>query len=205
MILYPLLLFLHTAAVVGLFMGLGIELVSVMRLRHARRSEQVREIVDLAASTRALTPLCSVVLLAAGISLCLLRWSFRTAWIDVSLGVFLLTAFTGVTITGHRLAMIHRRVYEHPEGPLSLSLIRYIDDPVLVTTLSTTTALLLGVLLLMTMKPPLLGSLTVVLVGLLIGAGASAPLWRTQQESMQREAERKQENREKMRPRWMCL
>jgi hypothetical protein len=122
-------------------MGLSIELVSVMRVRRARRSEQIREILDLAASTRALVPLSAFLLLAAGCSLCFLRWDFRLPWIDVALGIFLLTSFTGVIITGRRLAMIHRRVHEHPDGPLSLSLTRQIDDPVLATTLCTTTAL----------------------------------------------------------------
>jgi uncharacterized integral membrane protein len=182
MTLYPLLLFLHIAAVVGLFMGLLIELVSVMRMRRAHRREQVREILDLAASTRLLVPLCAVLVLAAGFSLCWLRWSFRLPWIDVSLGVFLLTSFTGVTITGRRLAMLHRRVHEHPDGPLSLSFTRHIDDSVLVTTLSTTIVLLLCVLLLMTTKPSLPASLAVVFVGALVGGGASVSLWRTQQE-----------------------
>jgi Predicted integral membrane protein (DUF2269) len=182
MLLYPLLLFLHIAAVVGLFMGLLMELVCLMRLRQVRRSEQVREILDLAASTRAMAPLCAVLVLAAGFSLCWLRWSFRLPWIDVSLGVFLLTAFTGVTITGRRLATIHRQVHEHPDGPLSLPLTRQIDDPVLVATLSTTTALLLCVLFLMTTKPSLPGSLAVVFVGALGGGGASVLLWRAQPE-----------------------
>ncbi|QBD82841.1 DUF2269 family protein [Ktedonosporobacter rubrisoli] len=176
MILYPLLLFLHIAAAVGLFMGLGIELVSVMRVRRARRSEQIREILDLAASTRALAPLSALLVLAAGFSLCLLWWSFSLPWIDVSLGVFLLTAFTGVTITGRRLACMHRWVQGHPDGPLSPSSTRHIDDPVLVTTLCTTMALLLSVLFIMTTKPLLPGSLASVFIGMLVGAGVSVLL-----------------------------
>jgi uncharacterized membrane protein len=195
MTLYPLLLFLHIAAVVGLFLGIGIELVSMMRVRRAQRSEQVRDMLDLAASTRVLAPLSALLVLATGVSLCVLRWSFRLPWVDVSLAIFLLTSFTGVTITGRRLAMLHRLAHDHPDGPLSLSFTRRINDPVLVTTLCTTIALLLGVLFLMTMKPPLSGSLTVVLVGALVG-GASVPLWRTHQETRHAETEEQQANRE---------
>lgn len=181
--MYPFLLFLHIAAAIGLFIGLGIELISVMHVRRVHRSEQVREILDLAASTRVLAPLSAFIVLAAGLSLCLLRWSLRTPWIDVSLAVFLLTFFTGVTITGRRLAAIHRLAHENPDGPLSLSLIRRIDDPVLVATLCMTAALLLCVLLLMTTKPPLLSTLSIVFVGVLVGGGASVVLWRTQRDA----------------------
>lgn len=197
MTLYPLLLFLHIAAAVVLFMAIGIELVSVMRMRRMHRSEQLREILDLVASTRALAPLSACLVLAAGSSLCLLRWSFSLPWIDVSLGVFLLTAFTGVTITGRRLARMHRWAHEHPDGSLSHSFTRHIDDPILVTTLCTTMSLLLSVLFLMTTKPLLPGSLAVVFVGMLVGAGVSMPLWRTHQENGHTEGEEKQVNREK--------
>ena len=194
--LYPLLLFFHIAAAVGLFMALGIELVSVMRVRRVHRSEQLRAILDLAASTRLLTPLSAFLVLAAGFSLCWLRWSFSIPWIDVSLGVFFLTAFTGVTITGRRLARMHRWAHEHPDGPLAPPFTRHIDDPVLITTLCTTMALLLSVLFLMTTKPLLPGSLAAVFVGMLVGAGASMPLWRIHQASMHTEADEKPGNRE---------
>jgi len=65
--------------------------------------------------------------------------------------------------------VIDRLARKAPDGPLPEELERSIRDPVLLTAPQTLTALLLGVVFVMTTKPSLVGSLIVMAVALVLG------------------------------------
>ena len=75
-------------------------------------------------------------------------------------------------IAPRRSAIVKQLAREAPDGELSRALERHRDDPVLATVCTTVAALLLGLVFLMTTKPDLVGSLTVMVVALLLGLAA---------------------------------
>jgi len=76
-------------------------------------------------------------------------------------------------IAPRRSAIVKQLAQEAPGGELSPALRARLHDPVLVTVVLTVAALLLGLLLLMTTKPDLLGSIIVMLVALIVGVTLS--------------------------------
>src|SRR5262249_41090053 len=112
----------------------------------------------------------AVVLLAAGLYLALTAWSLLTGWILVALiSLILIVPTTAVLIAPRRSALVAQLAREAPDGGLSLALSQRLHDPVLLATLQTVAALLLGIVFLMTTKPELVGSLIVMAVALVLG------------------------------------
>src|SRR5260370_36081895 len=88
-------------------------------------------------------------------------WGIRAGWIDVALISLILIAPLGTAFIEPRRRAIDRLAREAPDGPLSQALEQRTHDPVLLTALQTLAALLLGIVFLMTTKPSLTGSLSV--------------------------------------------
>jgi hypothetical protein len=65
-----------------------------------------------------------------------------------------------------------------PDGPLPELVEQRIRDPLLGTAVYVMVALLVGIVFLMTTKPPLDGALITIVVSVVLGAAASLPLWR---------------------------
>ena len=105
-------------------------------------------------------------ILAAGLYMAITAWSLQTGWIAVALVSLVLMAPLGTALIEPRRRAIERLAREVPDGPLPQSLEQHTYDPVLFTTLQTITALLFGIVFLMTTKPSLACSLIVMIVAL---------------------------------------
>jgi len=111
-----------------------------------------------------------VVLLASGLYLALSAWSGLSGWILVALiSLILIVPTTAVLIAPRRSAIVKQLERSAPDGALSLALSQRLHDPILLATLLTVAALLLGIVFLMTTKPELAGSLIVMAVALVLG------------------------------------
>src|SRR5436305_6058391 len=169
MSIYTIVLFLHVSGAIGYFVGMGAWLFGLATMRRAQRVERVRSIVQLVGLSGPLFGISVLLLLPAGLYMALTAWSLLTGWIVVGLISLVLLAPLGTALLEPRRRVIDRLARKAPDGPLPEELERYIRDPVLLTTPQTLTALLLGVVFLMTTKPSLVGSLVVMAVALVLG------------------------------------
>ena len=169
MSIYTITLFLHVSGAIGYFVSMGAWLFGLATIRRAQRVEQVRSLVQLVGLSGPLFGISVLLLLAAGLYMALTAWSLLTGWVVVGLISLVLLAPLGTAVLEPRRRVIDRLARKAPDGPLPEELERYIRDPVLLTTPQTLTALLLGVVFLMTTKPSLVGSLVVMAVALVLG------------------------------------
>ncbi len=169
MSLYPIALFLHVSGAIGYFVAMGTWLFGLASMRRAQRVEQVRSIVQLVGLSGPLFGISVLLLLAAGLYMALTAWSLLTGWIVVGLISLVLLAPLGTALLEPRRRVIDRLARTAPDGPLPEELERCFRDPVLLTSPQILTALLLGVVFLMTTKPSLVGSIIVMAVALVLG------------------------------------
>lgn len=182
---YSIALFLHVTGAIALFVGLGTLILSSLALRRARRVEQLRAlIVPLTAGRRIGFEHISVVdvLVVAGVLLIGLSalymvpsaWSFDVGWIRVAIATTLLVAPLGPALVNPRLHAIARAAAAAPDGPLDASLLARTQDPVLGGALYVMASVLLGVVFLMTNKPPALESVAAIGIATLIAIAAGS-------------------------------
>lgn len=177
MSLYTLALFLHICGAIGAWVSLGIWLFGLAALRHCRRVEQVRALAWLILLASPLMVMSVVLIGVAGFEMALSTWGLTTPWIAVSLVSVVLVGPLGAFVLDPRMRAIFAATRETPDGPLPTALFTQAHDPILVTTASTLASVLLGVVFLMTAKPPLPLSISVIAVAGLLGLIACLPLW----------------------------
>lgn len=176
--IYAIVLFVHVVSAIGNFFGNGTLLLGMAALRRAKRVEQVRTIIELMAITRLIFPLSILLLIATGLSMAVIAWGVQ-GWIGVALLSFVLIVVPlGGIVAQRRFGAIVNMAGEAPNGPLPVALEAHIHDPVLGTTLQTLTALLLGIVFLMTNKPPVMSSVLVIAIALALGLASGLPLAR---------------------------
>lgn len=165
---YTVILFLHVCGAFGVFIANGIWLFGLTSLRRLRRVEQVCTVTGLIGRVTPVFGISMITILVAGIYLAVRAWGFQTRWIDVALvSFFLIGALNGFTVP--RFRAIAGEAAKIADGPLPEALKIRIHDPVLATALQVQTAMLLGIVFLMTNKPSLTGSLIVMAISLVLG------------------------------------
>lgn len=175
---YTIVLFVHIAAAFALVATAGIQTAGTFWLRQARRVEQVRDLAGRMAAIARVIPIILLTILAAGLYLAITAWGFQTAWIDVALATFLILSVAAPALHAPRGAALKRAAEAAPDGPLTPKLAAQVRDPVTAVSHLTLLALTLGILFLMTNKPPLGVSIGTILVTLLLGLATSIPLRR---------------------------
>ncbi|HEV8194534.1 MAG TPA: DUF2269 family protein [Ktedonobacterales bacterium] len=169
MTVYTIVKFLHVVGAIGYFVAVGTTLVGLAALQRARRVEQVLAFAEL---VRRLTPLFNLsilLLLLAGLYMTATVWGFETGWIDVALvSLVILVPIAAVIVQSH-LRVIAQLANAEADGPLSAELLARTHDPTLLTTPRTVTALLVGIVFLMTNKPALPMALLVMASALVLG------------------------------------
>jgi hypothetical protein len=176
MAFYPYALFVHIVGVLGLFIGLGLELVCVLQLRRARSVEQLREWVSLESVIAKLMPITTLLLLLGGLYMVIVSWGWKTGWIDVSLALVIALSVLGPTVNGRRL---HAIAANASAGPVSPSLLSKLQDRVLWASVFINVATGLGIVALMTLKPDWIGAIAIIVVAAILGLVAGLSLART--------------------------
>jgi hypothetical protein len=179
---YTFALFAHILGVLGLFIGVGLQWISVLRFRRAQFVAQVREWTSLTSLLEVLMPAASLVILVAGSYMTVTTWGWRTPWIDVSLAALILVLAPMGAMNTHRLKAIQTAAEAAAlTGTIPAELQRQITNPVLWTLVQTSGLTLVGVVFLMTIKPDLVGSLITLAVALVLGVGSARVFPRARQ------------------------
>lgn len=78
MSIYTIVLFLHVIGDIGLFIGLGIQLLSLAASRRVKRVEQARVIAGLIAIADQIGVISALLTIASGLYMALTVWGLRT-------------------------------------------------------------------------------------------------------------------------------
>ena len=154
MTIFSLVLFAHIVATLGLFASVAIEWLILLALRRTPTQSEVRMWSELWPKLLPLGSTSAMLLIISGIYLATAGAAWSQGWIQVSLVSLLLIAPLGA-LAGRRVSAIHR-------GGNA----RESDLAVLGMFISYRTAIALGVVMLMTIKPKLTESLAVVVIAL---------------------------------------
>ncbi len=178
-LLYPLVLFLHILGAFGLIAAITLEAIGLRGLRRAVRSEDA--LMWLAISrglVLRLAPASLGLILVTGLYMTATTWGPK-GWILIALASLVLLAVVGALGTGIRIARIGPAV-GRANGALTDELKAALRDPILVTSIRTRVALVLGIVFLMTVKPSSVASLVVIAVAAAVGLLAGQiPTWRS--------------------------
>jgi hypothetical protein len=105
------------------------------------------------------------------------RWGITTPWIMISLILLIAMNIVGILVSSPRLGAIASAAQAESSAAPSSALSRLINNPVLITSVTTSGIVGLGIICLMVVKPDLVASLTIILVSALLGLACSAPSW----------------------------
>jgi hypothetical protein len=171
MTLYSFMLFIHVASDIGIFIGLGAWLLGFAALRRAEDVSQVRALAALIHHTRPLSVISSLLTIASGIYMLSAVWGWQTAWAVVALGsLFVCLPPLLLGVIEPRMRTLLRLAQAAPAGVVPAQLQALIHDRLLGTALHVMTAVVLGVVFLMTTKPGWVGALAVMLISVCFGA-----------------------------------
>jgi hypothetical protein len=173
MSVYPLIVFLHIVGALGLFAALGLEWAALYNARRVTTAGQAREWAKLLRALRFVGGPSVLTILVTGIYMMATRWG-EQAWIGLGLGGLVLIAVLGGALTGRRLGALARTIASE-EGGISARLRQGLHDPVLLLSLWLRTALALGIVFIMSVKPAAAGAVTAIGVALALGLAAAFP------------------------------
>jgi hypothetical protein len=166
MTLYSMILFLHIAAVLGLFATLSFEVLSLSRLRRASDLGEVRCWIDPVPGIPLVAIVSIFVVLISGIYLALRMSAFEMTWPKVTIAALLLFAPFGA-LTSKRMRAIRRSCT--PPTTMNPELLQQLRDPLLKISLGFRIGVFFGILLLMTAKPELWQSIGTVVCSAVLG------------------------------------
>jgi Predicted integral membrane protein (DUF2269) len=178
MTLYSMMLFIHVSAAICLFIGFGIWLFGITAIAHAACVEQVRTLTDVMLMVRLVVPVSALLVIAAGLTMALTAWGLQTGWIAVALGGLVIVGPIGTWVIDPKVRAMATLAHTLPDGPLPTQLAERIHDRVLRLALHTTTALLFGIVFLMTTKPVLTSALAAIVVAAFLGIATGLPFVR---------------------------
>jgi len=154
-----LVVFIHVCAAMGIFGAAAIEGASILELNRAGASPTALQGFALA---RRLGSLSFAIILLSGIFLTQTVWGWETAWIRVAMSSIVVMVLIGATVNRRAMTRLHAT-------PVAVDTYH-----ALVWSFLARAGILIGIVFLMTVKPPLTESL--IAMGAATGAGFLAGL-----------------------------
>jgi hypothetical protein len=145
--------FFHVTSGMGVFCALGMEGIALYQYRRASGAAQIEGALRGYEVSHRAAPLTGAATILSGVYLAQTVWGWRAAWINIALAGVLLVAVISAVTAASQLARMRAGGPPH--------------EPVFGTSFTTRTGLLMGILFLMTVKPPF----DVSLIAAAIGAG----------------------------------
>ena len=175
MTLYSIILFLHVAAVLGLFASLSFEVLSLFHLRRASDLSDVQRWMDPLPGIPHLAIGSILVVLASGVYLTARMSAFGLAWPKLAVVALVLIA-PFAALTGKRMRAVRRS--SAGASTMKSDLARELQDPFLKISLGVPIAVFFGIVLLMSAKPELWQSIAIVVGSVVLGILLSLVAWR---------------------------
>jgi hypothetical protein len=168
---YSIVLFLHIVGALGLFVALGIEFLTVSRLRSAGTAEQAREWLSVLGSIRVIGPLALVTILVPGLYMAATGTGWQ-GWNVAALVAMVVMAALGAASNAARMPGIGRSI-----GPLRGALPAEargrLRDPFVWSSIQIRAGIALGIVLNMTVKPETFAAVLALTAFALLGWAAA--------------------------------
>ena len=177
MTVFSIVLFLHLAGALALFIGYGIEWTASALFRNASSGEQVRAWLRVFRVSPPLSGAGLGVLLLSGGYLASVSGAMKQGWIPATLiGIFLALAL-GFALILPRMGRI-RKTLPSANEPLSAALRANLSDPILLSAIRVRVLLAAGIVYLMAAKLPFTESLYVLAIAAILGILFSVSVWK---------------------------
>jgi hypothetical protein len=175
MMVYPFVIFVHVLGAVALFAAIAIEAVSIGRLQRASTPADVRVWMGLLTSRGRLGPIAMLTTLASGMWMMAVSWG-PEPWIVTAFAGLVGMAMTGV-VTARRMRRLRVAVAAET-GPELSEVFRVVQSsPALTASVRLRIAMGVGILGLMTVKPPDAPTASLILaVAVVAGVASIVPL-----------------------------
>jgi len=173
--LYSIALFFHIAGALGVFAALALDWVGITSCGAYVPSSRFREWAGVYGIVRALGGASVAALLIFGLYMTAVTWG-PTGWIGIGFLSLLFIAVFGA-VSGIRLSRVLAAAGSG-QGSLGEDLRRALQAPLFVASVRARTAVAIGVVFLMTVKPDAVGSLLVTVIALILGIASAVPVLR---------------------------
>lgn len=168
MAVYSIVLYLHIVGALGLFVALGLEFVTVSRLRSAATAEQAREWLGVLRPLRVLGPLALAAILLPGLYMVATRAGWQP-WNALALLAMVVIAALGAASNATRMPAIGRSIGPL-RGPLPPEARARLRDPMVWSSVQIRIGIALGIVLLMTAKPDAIAAFIILIAFAIAGA-----------------------------------
>ena len=175
MTLDSLILFVHVTAVLSMFAALGFEVLSLFHLRRASTLSEARRWIDPVPGLPFVAIGSLLFIFFSGVYLAVRMSILDLAWPKVTITAILLIGPLGA-LTGKRMRAIRRACAD--AKAINSDLLSRLRDPFLNVSLGVRISVFLGIVLLMSAKPKLWESISIVGVSVLLGLLSSVLVWR---------------------------
>ncbi|GAA4301457.1 DUF2269 family protein [Compostibacter hankyongensis] len=163
---YKIALFLHVIGALLLCTALVIEWLCILNLRKADTPERIRESVFNYSALSKIGGTAMLLILIPGFYMTAMVWK-DASWIMIALAGLLLLGIIGGVVTGRKMNKIKKMV---KTGNNSVQEFKpLLNKNSLWLSIQIRTFLFLGIIFLMTVKPGLAGSITAILISILVG------------------------------------
>jgi len=169
---YVLTLFLHIIGALGLFIGMGMEVIILKQLRDAKTNGQAFAGGGLMKILRTIFLSSTILLLLSGIYLVETSWGW-TAWVILGLTLMVVLSVIG-SVSGKKVGMTIASLGK-PDEFIPEEARKKLSDPVILKSFIIRTALSLGIIFMMTLKPDWTGGIITIVVTLILGYLISLP------------------------------
>jgi hypothetical protein len=164
MSIYQVALFVHVAAAMAAFVGVGAWFFVVLALRRVRAVAEVTILAPIFRVGGIVGVTGILILSVAGLDMAVSTRSLGLGWVQVAIGAFAVLAPVGPLVVAPRLVRVFREAGLADEGPLSPALLARLRDPIPKLALHVIFGDLVGIVLIMTAKPSLTGSIVAIAV-----------------------------------------
>ena len=173
--LYRVIVFVHVAAVIGLFATVVIEWVSVGRLHQSSSYEQAREWTGLWRLLALIGVPSILLVLASGMRLAVTLGAWEIGWVRAAIPMLILVGIAGAP-AGQRRKRIRADI-EGRSGPMPGDVRARLRDPLLVASIRFRATLLAALVFAMTARPAQ-GAAVIIGSAATLAAIVSASAWR---------------------------
>jgi hypothetical protein len=165
---YDVALFFHICGVLTLFVATALELTTLVRLRGSRSVAEARTWSRLSPPPPAFI-VAVLVIIGAGLYMLHSNYGSAQPWAMTALTLVVVLSILGAAFNGPRMEAIRGGLNKAPDGPIPDEVVRRIFDPALLTSIQTMTVIIVGIVLLMTVKPGLRDTLIIAVVAGIVG------------------------------------
>ena len=177
---YGIALFIHVTGALTLFVAVGLNFLSMLRMRRANDMNRFREWATLGRQAGRIIPVAILLIAGSALYMVLTVWGWHTAWVQVALGTFLAHGVLVSAIENPRLAALHKAASRLASGPTPAAMLASARHPLLWLCECVVTGTTLGMIFLMAVKPDLLGALVAIGVSLALSLLAALPFCRAE-------------------------